>query len=232
MGLNLASQASSTGIRCSHDLLQTALSPAGVLQSSSLVGPRLRIDLLAPRSTLAAVPQLGSRKRRWTRLARTVRPLVCRHAANTPATTAAAAVDHSRWKPSRSRSRNRSRRRRRRRRSRCRRRRRRRRCRRSRCWCRDWRLRSHAACRHDRFLHRDWASWPNPGDRSRPLTFRMCSTKSSTSVISSFSIKKQSSLQQCNQQLHGYWSCCQRSVADNLHRPFFSLTTQRWIAGY
>ena len=57
MGLNLASQASSTGIRCSHDLLQTALSPAGVLQSSSLVGPRLRIDLLAPRSTLATVPQ-------------------------------------------------------------------------------------------------------------------------------------------------------------------------------
>ena len=50
----------------------------GVLQSPGSVGLRLRMDLLAPRSTLAAVPQLGNEKRLWTRLARTVLPPVHR----------------------------------------------------------------------------------------------------------------------------------------------------------
>ena len=68
----------------------------------------------------------------------------------------------------------------------------------------DFRIRVPAACRHNRFLLRDWASW----------AYRMYSTKSSTSVIPSFSIKKLSSLEQCSQQLHEYcqWSCCQRTV--------------------
>ena len=44
-------------------LQQTALPPAGVLQSSGSVGPRLRVDFLAtPRSTLAAVRHPA---RRW-----------------------------------------------------------------------------------------------------------------------------------------------------------------------
>ena len=226
MGLNLASQASSTGIRCSHDLLQTALSPAGVLQSSSLVGPRLRIDLLAPRSTLAAVPQLGSRKRRWTRLARTVRPPVCRHAANTPATTAASAVAHSRWNTSPSRSRSRSRRRSHRRRRRCSRRRRRRCCRRSRCWCRDWRLHSHAAaCRHDRFLHRDWANWLNPGYRSpfgcAPLKARH----------PSFLPVPSKSCQACSSAISNF-SVIGLAVTGQWHRPFFfsnNAAVDSWI---
>ena len=46
-----------------------------------------------------------------------------------------------------------------------------------------------------------------------PLAFRMCSTKSSTSIISSFSIKKLSSLKQCSHKLHNYWCCCQRSFS-------------------
>ena len=84
-------------------LQQTALPPAGVQQLSSSVGLLLRVDLHAPSDTRVDVggrpPQLGRRKRLWTRLARTVRPPVhcsCSHAANTPATTAAAAVAQTR----------------------------------------------------------------------------------------------------------------------------------------
>ena len=43
-------------------LQQTALPPAGVLQSSCSVGPRIRVDFLASSDTqldVAAVPQLG-----------------------------------------------------------------------------------------------------------------------------------------------------------------------------
>ena len=50
-----------------------------------------------------------------------------------------------------------------------------------------------------------------------PLAFRM-STKSSTSVISSYSIKKPSSLEQCSKQLHDYWSCFAKGQS---HHPFF-----------
>ena len=62
----------------------------------------LRVNLHAratPLSTLAAVPQLGRRKRLWTLLALTVLPPVhcsCSHAANMPATPAAAAVAQTR----------------------------------------------------------------------------------------------------------------------------------------
>ena len=59
------------------------------------------------------------------------------------------------------------------------------------------------------------AQWLGQLAKSRrpQLAFQMCSTKSLTSFISSFSIIKLSSLEQCSQQLDDYWTCCQRSVS-------------------
>ena len=94
----------------------------------------------------------------------------------------------------------------------------------------DFRI-AYAACRHNRFLHRGWASW----------IFRMCSTKSSpsflhfppkscqawSSAVSNFTIIA-SGLVAKGQSHQCQWLS---------HHPFFSLTTQQsrpeqWIAGY
>ena len=54
---------------------------------------------------------------------------------------------------------------------------------------------SHAACRHDRFLHRDWAGWQNPGDHSWLFG---CPLKALHPSFFPFPSK----LEQCSQQLH------------------------------
>ena len=74
-----------------------------------------------------------------------------------------------------------------------------------------------ACCMQARSISAPWLGQLAQSGRP-PLAFRM-STKSSTSVISSFSIKKLSSLEQCSQQLYDCWSCCQRSVLSPI---FFS----------
>ena len=53
----------------------------------------------------------------------------------------------------------------------------------------------HAECRHDRFLHSDWASWPNPGDNRWLFG---CPLRARHPSFLPFSIKKLSSLEQCS----------------------------------
>ena len=86
-------------------------------------------------------------------------------------------------------------------------------------------FKSHAACRHDRFLRGDLASWPNPGDHRwlfgcplkarRPSFFPFPSLAKSCQAWSS---------EVSNFKIIGL-------VAEGQsHRRFFPLTTQRWTA--
>ena len=104
----------------------------------------------------------------------------------------------------------------------------------------------HAACRHDRFLHHDWASWPNPGpplafgcpQRARHPSFVPFPSKSCqacSSVVSNFTIfglfaqgqshrpkevKRNPSCQACSSVVSNFMIIGLVAKGQS-HRPFF-----------